>query len=79
MTGDIDTAGSATGLQATGALGSATPELERAATDNVGVVRYNVHRSTVAGFVPGVDEPNRAAYAVPATRTPSRQARTATA
>ena len=32
-----------------------------AATDNVGVVRYNVHRATTAGFIPGAGEPDRAA------------------
>ena len=32
-----------------------------AATDNVGVVRYNVHRSTTAGFTPSAGEPDRAA------------------
>ena len=32
-----------------------------AATDNTGVVRYNVHRSTTAGFTPAVGEPDRAA------------------
>ena len=32
-----------------------------AATDNVGVVRYNVHRGTSAGFTPAGGEPDRAA------------------
>ena len=32
-----------------------------AATDNVGVVRYNVHRGTTAGFTPAVGQPDRAA------------------
>ena len=53
VTGDITPPGAPTGLQATGALGSASLSWT-SATDNVAVVRYNVHRSTVAGFVPGV-------------------------
>ena len=53
VTGDITPPGAPTGLQATGALGSASLSWT-AATDNVAVARYNVHRSTVAGFVPGV-------------------------
>ncbi len=32
-----------------------------AATDNVGVTRYNVHRSTTSGFTPAVAQPDRAA------------------
>ena len=32
-----------------------------ASTDNVGVVRYNVHRATTAGFTPSAGEPDRAA------------------
>ncbi len=39
------------GLTASTAVGSATVSWT-AATDNVGVVRYNVHRSTTAGFTP---------------------------
>jgi fibronectin type 3 domain-containing protein len=38
-------------LSASGAIGRATLSWG-AATDNVGVVRYNVHRSTTAGFTP---------------------------
>ena len=38
-------------LSATGGIGQATLNWG-AATDNVGVVRYNVHRSTTAGFSP---------------------------
>jgi fibronectin type 3 domain-containing protein len=38
-------------LTATGAVGKATLNWG-AATDNVGVVRYNVHRSTTPGFTP---------------------------
>ena len=32
-----------------------------AATDNVGVARYNVHRATTAGFTPSAGEPDRPA------------------
>ena len=39
-------------LSATGAIGRANLSWGTA-TDNVGVIRYNVHRSTVAGFTPG--------------------------
>ena len=39
-------------LTATGAIGRATLAWA-AATDNIGVVRYNVYRSTTAGFIPG--------------------------
>ena len=60
VTGDVTPPGSPGTLQATGALGSASLSWS-AATDNVGVVRYNVHRSTVAGFVPGRLEPHRTA------------------
>ncbi len=40
-----------TSLNASTAVGSATVNWT-AATDNVGVARYNVHRSTTAGFTP---------------------------
>ena len=40
-----------TGLNATGGAGQANLTWT-AATDNVGVVRYNVHRATTAGFTP---------------------------
>ena len=40
-----------TGLNATGGAGQAALTWT-AATDNVGVVRYNVHRSTTSGFTP---------------------------
>ena len=40
-----------TNLTATGALGRATLGWT-AATDDIGVARYNVHRSTIAGFTP---------------------------
>ena len=53
VTGDVTPPGAPGTLQATGALGTANLSWG-AATDNVAVVRYNVHRSTVAGFVPGV-------------------------
>ena len=40
-----------TGLNATGGAGQAALSWT-AATDNIGVVRYNVHRSTTSGFTP---------------------------
>jgi glucose/arabinose dehydrogenase len=52
VTGDVTLPTAPGNLQATGGLGSASLTWA-AASDNVGVVRYNVHRSTVAGFVPG--------------------------
>ncbi len=52
VTGDVTPPSAPGSLQATGALGSASLSWT-AAGDNVGVVRYNVHRATVAGFVPG--------------------------
>ena len=39
-------------LSATGGLGQVSLR-GAAATDNIGVVRYDVHRSTSAGFTPG--------------------------
>ncbi len=66
VTGDVTPPGPPGTLQATGALGSASLSWS-AATDNVGVVRYNVHRSTVAGFVPGVS--NRIAQPTGTTYT----------
>ena len=47
-------------LTATGSLNSAQLSWG-AATDNVGVARYNVHRSTTPGFTPIDGEPDRAA------------------
>ncbi len=47
-------------LSATGGLGQISLSWGPA-TDNVGVVRYNVHRSTTAGFTPTTGEPDRAA------------------
>ena len=41
------------GLTANGGAGQATLSWT-AATDNVGVIRYNVHRSTTSGFTPGI-------------------------
>jgi fibronectin type 3 domain-containing protein len=52
VTGDVTPPGPPGTLQATGTIGSANLSWG-AASDNVAVVRYNVHRSTVAGFVPG--------------------------
>ena len=52
-------------LTAIGSIGRATLTWG-AATDNVGVVRYNVHRSTTAGFTPGaanrIAQPATASY-----------------
>ena len=47
-------------LSAVGSVGQATLSWA-AATDNVGVLRYNVHRGTSAGFTPVGGEPDRAA------------------
>ncbi len=53
------------GLTASTTVGSATVSWT-AATDNVGVVRYNVHRSTTAGFTPAtanrVGQPTGTSY-----------------
>ena len=46
-------------LSATGGLGQINLAWG-AATDNVGVTRYNVHRGTTAGFTPQPREPDRA-------------------
>jgi hypothetical protein len=53
-------------LTATGALAQATLNWG-AATDNVGVVRYNVHRSSAAGFTPAAG--NRVAQVTGTTYT----------
>jgi hypothetical protein len=54
------------GLTATGAIGTATLSWT-AATDNVGVVNYNVHRSTTSGFTPSagnrIAQPASTSYA----------------
>ena len=47
-------------LVATGGVSSAQLSWT-AASDAVGVVRYNVHRGTTAGFTPSLGEPDRAA------------------
>ena len=47
-------------LSAIGAIGRATLTWG-AASDNVGVVRYGVHRSTTSGFTPQRGQPDRAA------------------
>ena len=49
--GDLQAPSAPGTLSATGAIGRATLSWG-AASDNVGVVRYNVHRSTTAGFTP---------------------------
>ena len=49
----------------------ATPHVG-AATDNVGVTRYNVHRSTTAGFTPSARTASRS-RPTPATSTPARR------
>ena len=77
VTGDVTPPGAPGNLQATGALGSASLSWT-AASDNVGVVRYNVHRATVAGFVPGVSPTGSRSRRVRATPTRSRQAPTST-
>ena len=66
VTGDVTPPGAPGTLQATGSLGSASLSWG-AASDNVGVVRYNVHRSTVAGFIPGAS--NRIAQPTGTTYT----------
>ena len=63
------TAPSAPGtLTATGGFGQASLSWG-AATDNIGVARYNVHRSTTSGFTPSSGEPDRAADGHELTRT----------
>ena len=47
-------------LAATGAIGAVSLSWA-AASDNVGVTRYNVHRGTTPGFTPTRREPDRAA------------------
>ena len=47
-------------LTATGGLGQVNLSWG-AATDNVGVLRYNVHRSTTPGFTPSRGQPDRTA------------------
>ena len=77
VTGDVTPPGSLGTLQAKGSLSSVEPHLGRS-SDNVGVVRYNVHRSTVTGFTPERREPDRPADRHVATPTPSRRAPTTT-
>ena len=62
---------------ATGSLSSAQLTWS-AATDNVGVVRYNVHRGTSAGFTPAAGQPDRAADRHELHRHRSRPAPTTT-
>ena len=51
VTGDTSAPTAPTGLTANGSLSSVALSWA-ASTDNVGVTRYNVHRSTTAGFTP---------------------------
>ena len=59
-------------LGATGGLSSVTLSWT-ASTDNVGVVRYNVHRSTTSGFTPSaanrISQPTGTGYTDPGART----------
>ena len=57
---DTTPPGATTGLAAN-ASGTSVSLTWTAATDNVGVVRYNVHRSTTSGFTPSDREPDRPA------------------
>ena len=63
--GDTTPPGAPTALTATGGIGKATLSWT-AATDNVGVVRYNVYRGTTTGFTPGpankVGQPTTTSY-----------------
>jgi fibronectin type 3 domain-containing protein len=72
LTGDVTPPGPPGTLSATGGLSSATLSWG-AATDNVGVARYNVHRSTTAGFTPSaanrIAQPTGTGY-TDATLTP---------
>jgi fibronectin type 3 domain-containing protein len=51
VTGDVDPPSAPANLAATGALGSASLSWT-VSSDNVAVAKYNVHRSTTAGFAP---------------------------
>ena len=64
-------------LTATGALGRVNLSWG-AATDNIGVVGYDVHRSTTAGFTPSAREPGRAADGHDLCRHAWRRGRTTT-
>jgi fibronectin type 3 domain-containing protein len=65
VTGDVSAPTAPSGLSATGAQGSASLSWT-ASTDNVGVTRYNVHRSTASGFTPSttnrVGQPTGTSY-----------------
>jgi len=66
ITGDTQAPSAPTGLSA--AVAGSTVNLSwTAATDNVGVVRYNVHRSTTSGFTPStanrIGQPTGTSYA----------------
>ena len=68
---DTQPPGPVTGLTATGGLGQATLSWT-AATDNLGVARYNVHRGASAGFTPSAA--NRVAQVTGTTYTDSGMA-----
>ncbi len=63
--GDTTAPGPPSGLTANGGVGQVSLSWT-AASDNVGVVRYNVHRSTTSGFTPStanrVAQPTAASY-----------------
>ena len=61
----------APGALAAGVAGSTVDLSWTAATDNVGVVRYNVHRGTTSGLHAQPGEPDRAADRARATPTPA--------
>jgi fibronectin type 3 domain-containing protein len=65
VTGDVTPPTAPTGLTATAGPGQASLTWT-ASTDNVGVVRYDVYRSTVSGFIPSVAnriaQPNGTSY-----------------
>ena len=71
VTGDVTPPSAPGTLSAAGSIGRRASSWG-AATDNVAVVRYNVHRSTSAGFVPERREPDRAADRARATPTSAR-------
>ena len=69
MTGDIVAPSAPATLSATGGVTSVALSWS-AATDNVAVSRYNIHRSTTAGFTPSaanlIAQPTTTTYTDPA-------------